>query len=107
MPTLDGKDVRIVANDSCTLCGQCVAVCPCEYLSISDGKVVEKANASMGCIACGQCAAVCPAGAIRGTHFSDEQIMAQIEGVLLRNAGNGHALREQPEPGAAQEAVYG
>jgi heterodisulfide reductase subunit A-like polyferredoxin len=29
--------------------------------------------------------AACPAGAISGTGFSDEQIMAQIDGLLLRN----------------------
>ncbi len=43
------------------------------------------------CQGCGTCIAACPAGAISGTMFSDEQIMAQIEGVLLLNVShNGH-----------------
>jgi heterodisulfide reductase subunit A len=36
------------------------------------------------CQGCGTCVAACPAGAISGTGFSDEQIIAQIDGLLLR-----------------------
>jgi heterodisulfide reductase subunit A len=35
------------------------------------------------CQGCGTCVAACPAGAISGTGFSNEQIMAQIEGLLM------------------------
>jgi len=31
---------------------------------------------------CGACATDCPAGAITVKHFTDQQILAQIEGVL-------------------------
>jgi heterodisulfide reductase subunit A-like polyferredoxin len=31
--------------------------------------------------------AACPAGAITGTGFSNEQVLAQIEGLLLLNVG--------------------
>jgi len=34
------------------------------------------------CKACGCCVAACPSGAIEGRHFTDDQINAQIEGVL-------------------------
>ena len=34
------------------------------------------------CKACGACVAACPSGAIKARHFTDEQIFAQIEGVL-------------------------
>lgn len=36
------------------------------------------------CIQCGTCGGSCPAGAISGTGFSDEQIIAQVDGLLLR-----------------------
>ena len=39
------------------------------------------------------CIAACPAGAIVGTGFSNEQIMAQIEGLMMLNL--------EPEPVAA------
>ncbi|GAG66774.1 unnamed protein product, partial [marine sediment metagenome] len=31
---------------------------------------------------CGACVAACPTGAIAAKHFTDQQIFAQIEGVL-------------------------
>ena len=34
------------------------------------------------CKGCGTCAAACPAGAITARHFSDEQIIAEIEGLF-------------------------
>ena len=34
------------------------------------------------CQGCGTCVAACPAGAITGTGFSNEQVLAQIEGLL-------------------------
>jgi len=33
-------------------------------------------------VGCGTCVASCPAGAIQGRHFTDDQIMAQIEGLF-------------------------
>ncbi len=37
------------------------------------------------CQGCGTCVAACPAGAISGTGFSNEQILAQIEGLMMLN----------------------
>jgi heterodisulfide reductase subunit A len=37
------------------------------------------------CQGCGTCVAACPAGAVKGTGFSNEQVLAQIEGMLLLN----------------------
>ena len=66
MPTLDGKDVKItVATGTCTVCGKCVQICPCEYLAVAAGQVAERKDPAMGCITCGQCAAICPTGAIQ------------------------------------------
>ncbi|NLT96514.1 MAG: 4Fe-4S binding protein, partial [Clostridia bacterium] len=31
---------------------------------------------------CGTCASACPSGAIRVSHFDNDQLLAQIEGVL-------------------------
>ena len=35
------------------------------------------------CQGCGTCVAACPAGAIVGSGFTNEQILAQIEGLLM------------------------
>lgn len=64
MPTLDGKPVTITVDETCTACGLCVKVCPCEYLALEGGLAAERSDAPLGCITCGQCAAICPEGAI-------------------------------------------
>lgn len=46
----------------CTLCRDCVSVCPTECLSIARG--VEVVLAPHSCINCEVCEAVCPADAI-------------------------------------------
>jgi len=35
------------------------------------------------CKGCGACVAACPSGANVGRHFTTEQIMAEIEGILV------------------------
>ena len=44
-------------------------------------KKVSRVNEAL-CKGCGTCVAACPAGAIMARHFTDEQIYAQIEGML-------------------------
>ena len=46
----------------CTLCGDCVAVCPTECLSVARG--LEVVLVPQTCINCGVCEAVCPVDAI-------------------------------------------
>ena len=46
----------------CTLCGDCVDVCPTECLEIARG--IEVVLAPQACIQCEVCAAVCPVAAI-------------------------------------------
>jgi heterodisulfide reductase subunit A len=64
----------------CVGCGECIVTCP--YTAISrnaDGKAMV--NAAL-CHGCGTCAATCPSGAITALHFTDEEIVAQIDGLL-------------------------
>ena len=64
----------------CVGCGECILTCP--YTAIirdADGKA--EVNAAL-CHGCGTCAATCPSGAIVALHFTDEEIVAQIDGLL-------------------------
>ena len=46
----------------CTLCGDCIVVCPADCLSIA--RDVEVVLAPHACLNCGICEAICPADAI-------------------------------------------
>ena len=78
-----------VNEDLCRGCGKCKEVC--EYNAITlEEKVMEvepfcrapilvaKVN-DVVCKGCGSCAIACPTGAIAMKHFTDKQILAEIE----------------------------
>jgi heterodisulfide reductase subunit A len=65
----------------CAGCKTCVGMCAYGAIEYNDEKHVSNIISAV-CKACGCCAAACPAGAIKVRHFTDEQIFAQIEGVL-------------------------
>ena len=68
-----------VVEERCVGCGDCVLVCPYSALSLVNGR--SQVNSAL-CKGCGTCVATCPSGAIEALHFTDQQIVAEIEGVL-------------------------
>jgi heterodisulfide reductase subunit A len=73
-----------VDEERCSGCRICNGMCPFNAISFIEDRMVTEINPAL-CQGCGTCVAACPAGAIHGTGFSDEQIIAQIDGLLLRN----------------------
>jgi heterodisulfide reductase subunit A len=71
-----------VDADKCSGCRICNTMCPFNAISYLEDRQVTEINQAL-CQGCGTCVSACPAGAIIGTHFSNDQIMAQIEGVLM------------------------
>lgn len=65
----------------CSGCRLCISVCPYRAISFDAEHNAARINAVL-CCGCGTCVAACPAGAITGHHFTNAQIMAEIEGVL-------------------------
>jgi heterodisulfide reductase subunit A len=70
-----------VDETRCAGCRLCLSVCPYRAISFDQEHNASKVNAVL-CHGCGTCVAACPAGAITGHHFTDAQIMAEMEGVL-------------------------
>jgi len=72
--------VAVIEAEQCVGCGECVLTCPYAAISLnSEGKA--EVNAAL-CHGCGTCAATCPAGAVTALHFTDQEIVAQIDGLL-------------------------
>jgi heterodisulfide reductase subunit A len=65
----------------CAGCKLCISICPYHATGYNPDKAVSEINQAV-CRGCGTCAANCPAGAIRATHFTRDQINAEIEGIL-------------------------
>lgn len=70
-----------VDETHCAGCRLCISVCPYRAVSFDTEKNISSINAVL-CHGCGTCVAACPAGAINGHHFTNAQIMAEMEGVL-------------------------
>ncbi|RPH94629.1 4Fe-4S dicluster domain-containing protein [candidate division KSB1 bacterium] len=77
---LDGA-YAVITEELCSGCKICNGLCPYTAISFDETKKVSVVNAAL-CKACGTCVAACPSGAIQGRHFTDDQIYAQIEGIL-------------------------
>ncbi|MBT3313596.1 MAG: CoB--CoM heterodisulfide reductase iron-sulfur subunit A family protein [Anaerolineae bacterium] len=71
-----------VIEEQCSGCRICNDLCPYNAILFHEETMVSEINAAL-CQGCGTCVAACPAGAITGTGFSNEQVLAQIEGLLM------------------------
>jgi heterodisulfide reductase subunit A len=71
----------------CTSCGVCARVCPYGAIKVDVKAKTGAQIVAAACTGCGACAAECRFDAITMQHFSDWQVLAQIDA----------ALEEEPE----------
>jgi heterodisulfide reductase subunit A len=76
-----------VIEEKCSGCRICNDLCPFNAITFHEDTMVSEINPAL-CQGCGTCVAACPAGAIYGTGFSNDQVLAQIEGLLMLNIGD-------------------
>jgi heterodisulfide reductase subunit A len=73
--------IAVIDEERCSGCKICIDLCPYKAIGYDEAKKVSRVNEAL-CKGCGTCVAACPAGAIKGRHFTTEEIMAEIEGAL-------------------------
>jgi heterodisulfide reductase subunit A len=67
--------------EHCSGCRICNNLCPYGAITFHEDLKVSEVITAM-CQGCGTCVAACPSAAITGAHFTREQLMAQVEGLL-------------------------
>ena len=72
-----------VNEEKCSGCRFCNQLCP--YSAIEFKENIKKSHIiSALCKACGVCVAACPSSAIKGRHFTDQQVLAEIDGLFSK-----------------------
>lgn len=72
----------VVNEEKCIICGICEKVCPYNAISVDRKNKIPAKVINASCAGCGTCAAECPSFAINMNHFTDGQILSQIDAIL-------------------------
>jgi heterodisulfide reductase subunit A2 len=76
-------NTAFIIEEECSGCKSCVPLCPYTAITFDEGKKKAVINEAL-CKGCGTCVASCPSGSIKQNLFEDEEIFAEIEGVLAQ-----------------------
>ena len=72
--------ISVVDIKRCVGCGKCIKVCPFQAIVEKEIRGEKKAQTIEAvCQGCGLCTATCPQGAIQLSHFTDNQILAEVD----------------------------
>jgi heterodisulfide reductase subunit A len=71
----------VVNEDICNACGLCARVCPYNAIEVDPKNKIPAHTIEAACAGCGTCGAECKHGAITMRHFTDEQLLAQVDAV--------------------------
>ena len=74
--------ISAIDPDICIGCQACIGLCAYSAIEFNEMKSISVVNEAV-CKGCGSCAAHCPSGAAKVRHFTDKQIFAEIDGLLL------------------------
>jgi heterodisulfide reductase subunit A len=73
--------VSSIDGDICAGCRTCIELCPYGAIDYDTQRHVSRVNPAV-CKGCGSCAAHCPSGAAKVSHFRDDQVFMELDGLL-------------------------
>ena len=76
---LVSPEIAFLIPEKCDLCGVCIENCPARAIIKRKNEVVID---SVSCIGCGTCIPLCPKEALDLKNTTDEQLIAQIRGIV-------------------------
>lgn len=72
----------MVQEEYCSGCKMCNGLCPYGAIEFVEEKKVSHVNEAL-CKGCGTCVAACPSSAMTGLGFTDQQILAELDGLMV------------------------
>ncbi len=70
-----------IDEEACSGCRVCNTMCPYNAIEFDAEKEVSRVITAL-CQGCGTCVAACPSGVISGAHYTNDQVLSQINGLL-------------------------
>jgi len=67
--------------DLCAGCKLCIEICPYSAIDFLDARGISVVNEAL-CKGCGACAAICPSKAASQNHFTQDQVLSEVEGLV-------------------------
>jgi heterodisulfide reductase subunit A len=74
--------ISYIDPDLCAGCQSCIQICAYSAIHFDAAQSISKVNEAL-CQGCGSCSAVCPSNAAGVRHFTNRQVMGEIEALLL------------------------
>jgi heterodisulfide reductase subunit A2 len=74
-------EISHIDADLCSGCRLCLNSCAYSAITFDEGLNVARVNEVL-CQGCGACAAICPSSSASVAHFTDRQVMDELEGIL-------------------------
>jgi heterodisulfide reductase subunit A2 len=74
--------ISSIDPDICVGCQLCIGLCAYSAIEFNTRAGVSEVNSAI-CKGCGSCSGACPSGAAKVRHFTDKQIFAEVDGLLL------------------------
>ncbi len=84
---IPGREIELeiftsfIDEEKCAGCKMCIPACPFKSIYYDPERKISIINEAL-CRGCGTCTAACPSGSIFARHYTDNEINAEIEGIL-------------------------